>query len=478
MRRPQSNLVKVADARATRAGLGDPPKLPPLRSHALTRLQLMRLCVALNRRLRRGCYLPTLAYRTYFPKRTGGLRTVTILTTEDRMMYETLLRPLRPDIERTLASSGVLFGPRGMTSGLRWSSFLRSPLRSDHGFVVVADVADTFAHLSHRCVAQALEQSGADASATVRLTEFLSGVMGEERGLPLDLPASWCLMTAVLAGVDRDLVARGWCYARCSDDIRIAVADPAQASDALTDLESSLDGLGMRLRADRTRVMERSEYRDAEALDRLDSIWEVLSLWSDGRLLHSAPLALARGALRRARATGSVRQAALGAVIDALRVKTSEDAPEPVLHPQVAFLTSAGDPALICHVPDLLLRCRTLTPLIARYLRVLLATAGDRSLRAGSVALLSGELLPIQQASIYRALVPVAPAASAGLLAHASNALIANDADWTLRTEAARFLASAAAQPRRLRDLASAAPTQFAAEIIGIAEGRGLRLPC
>jgi hypothetical protein len=461
--------IRITDERGSDAYRGHVPKLPALASDTLRRGQVRRMCAELRATLRAGRYAPVPSYQTQVPKRAGGWRRLALLTPQDRILYEALVGAMGPSLERALASRDVLFGPRGTDTALRWSSFLRTPLRpASAAYAVSADVADLGTSLSRSQIEEALLRTGAERARVRAIGAFLDGVMQNKPGIPADLGASQRLATAVLARVDRDMDDPRWQYARCSDDFRIAVRTESEAEEALQRLAASLQAVGLELRPSRTEVVPVREYRDAAGLGASDWWWEAASSRFDGRLLHSGPARRARVGLRRLRATPAGRQQALEAVGDGLaeRAALERGGLEPDLRAALELLITARDPGLLDLAEPVIARCPTLTPLVAAYLRAMLGTPARRTASQVISQLLAAEPTAFRGAWLCRAGLPAAAELDDAVVASLCRATGDATADWTLRTEAARVLAARGELTAHTRRrLARQAPPQFAGEV-------------
>lgn len=469
--------VRITDERRRPADPGYLPKVPPLYLSKPTGRQAIRLCRDLRDRVSHERYVPTAAYVTLAPKRSGGKRKVEILTAEDRIAYEALVRSTGRLVGAALCAPSVVFGPRGLSSGLRWSSFIQSPLRLPGSYVVTADVAAFASSVSHDRIRELLLRIGADGRIAAGIAAFLDAVMAADRGVPVDMSASYCLGTAFLSDVDRDMTAQGWRYTRCSDDFRITVDSESEAHEAVARLTASLARIGLSLRPAGARIVIKAEYRQALTLGASDRIWERLSQWNDGHALYSAPLTRVRVASRRARATRGSRAAAARVLVSAAHAPPG--GPEPIVRPALELLTAARDPCLLGYVEQVVARCPSETPMIGRYLRSLQSTAAADAALAAIARLLSADLLPAQHAWLYRALLPAAGSIEGAVAAQAVDAAVGPGRDWVLRTEATRVLFARADAPRDvLAALADEAPPQFAHELREMTHGRGLALGC
>lgn len=456
-----------------------PLYVPPLAterpSHRAARAKSRELDAA----LRLGTYRPFAAYKVAVPRRVGPDRTISLLTLEDRMVYESLVRPVRPLVEAALRPREVLFGPGGKGSVLRWKSFARAPLRSSPALVVSADVRDCHAAISHVTVGEALERVGCERARTAALVDFLGSVMQSSQGLPSRTAPTECLVTAVLASVDGTMTAAGWAYFRCSDDFRLAVSNRSRALDSLTSLETALAEVGLQLAPGKTRIDEATSYSRELSEEPMQNLWETASRIADGRLLHARPAVAARLAIRRVSASPSRRAAAAVAAAQAL-VEPPSEADERVVISALELLTVARDPAVLALTQAILERYPRLGGPVSRYLRSLIASPTLPEAERTAIDLLRGGTPhPAHVPWLLRALLPAARALDAGFAELLGWMVAAPESSWPTRIEAARLLAARGEQPFRcVKRPAAAPPPQFEPELALIAAGGALAVRC
>ncbi|TMC50446.1 MAG: hypothetical protein E6J14_02475 [Chloroflexi bacterium] len=422
------------------------PLLPPLEDERLGRVTAGRVARHLIRELRSGAYQPRPALLVPVPKRSGGTRSVAVLTLDDRVVYEALVRSVAPFVERALCGPETLYGPRGVTRALRWLTFERAVLRFRPTWVVVADVANCWPTLRHELVTEVLRRAGAGPSADA-LGSLLGVFMATDTGLPQGLGASRVLSSAALSRVDRAMISRGWHYVRCVDDFRIAVDDTTAAARTLATLDNELAAIGLSLHPEKTRFVAGEEY---ERQLRSGAPWEVW-MWD-----HLAPLLegraderwlkrLGAGLLRRVRAMPGGVAAATQRLREAALYENAPDGDRERNSASVAsalgiLLTARPRGVVECAVP-LLKRYPAETPALAACLRGLSATEHWRDVVDVVEAALAEDrtLEASQRAWLFWALRPTAHTLPAGIITHVSAA--ASEDEWVSRLQAVWLLA-------------------------------------
>ena len=127
--------------------------------------------------------------------------------------------------------------------------------------VVVCDIADFYARVSHSHVRLALRKTGAAPEVIERIVDLL-GVFsgGEPYGLPIGGPAARLLSELVLHSVDSLLATEGVTFCRFADDYHVFAKDERHAYQQLMLLSERLFGrLGLTLQKSKTRLMSAKE---------------------------------------------------------------------------------------------------------------------------------------------------------------------------------------------------------------------------
>ncbi|HEY7215561.1 MAG TPA: TIR domain-containing protein [Thermoanaerobaculia bacterium] len=157
------------------------------------------------------------------------------------------------------AKTGALFDGK-----LGWRQYQEQSLVLAKKFpqVVVCDVADFYARISHEHVRQALLSAGADAEVAGRILVLLGILAGDEPyGLPIGGPAARLLSELVLQPVDDLLALQNVPFCRFADDFHLFASDENDAYQKLMFLSKTLfNRLGLTLQKSKTRVMSAKEF--------------------------------------------------------------------------------------------------------------------------------------------------------------------------------------------------------------------------
>lgn len=219
-----------------------------------------RFVDALAMDVKRGRYDPQQGYTVRVPKSFFSTRPASLLSLDDRVMYECLVSLLRPRIELHLLSQDIVFWPRGIRSDKLWPQFESSALRGSGGYVVASDISGFYESVDHRRLGERLVRATGKRLEVEALLEFLGRTMGAERGLPQGLEPSDPLATVYLAGLDFAMVRAGFAYTRHGDDIRISAATFDQARSAVLMIETQARNAGLLLNSHKTRILKAMTY--------------------------------------------------------------------------------------------------------------------------------------------------------------------------------------------------------------------------
>ncbi len=217
-------------------------------------------------------------------------RPAALLTAADRVVYHSLVEPLRARLEKGLVSSTTLLWPRAELVGKQWASFERSPMSVSGNYIVRADVAGFYESIDHEVLGDRLIRLTGRVALVDLVIDFLGQVMGAPRGLPQGLAASDALATAYLSTVDAGMLRHGYAYWRHGDDVRVTVTDHDAGRRAVARLESLLRAVRLLLNADKTRVLKRATYERQSGLIDLERqrVRDELTLTREKELLAGA----------------------------------------------------------------------------------------------------------------------------------------------------------------------------------------------
>lgn len=251
--------------------------------------QIERFAVDVARRLddlsadvRSGSFRPGRLRRFTIRKPHGGQRQLAVPPLEDRIVERAVLEALTPRVEPLLDPSAFAYRP-GM--GARDAALALAEDRDAGASAVLrCDVADCFATIPHEPIVAVLDQLPIAAELLELLLRFLRrtpyGSAG--RGLPQGAPLSPLFCNLALRALDTALQRAGLAVVRYSDDLAVALEDPADATSARQSVEAALVPLGMALAPGKTRV-ETFASTVSFVGEQIDTVWPVPPLRADDR---------------------------------------------------------------------------------------------------------------------------------------------------------------------------------------------------
>jgi len=213
----------------------------------------------LMRDLKDGSFAPLPLRRHYIPKNETEFRPLGIPAVRDRVGQEVLRRLLQPIFEPTFHDASYGFRP-----GRNCHQAIQAVLKlHEAGLqqVVDADITGFFDNLPFKVIMAAVAEKVADGNILRLIEKFLrSGVMENgvfkptTVGTPQGGVLSPLLANIVLNHMDWQLEQLGWRFVRYADDFVLVCQTPAQAEEALANVQQILQGLGLKLSAEKTRI--------------------------------------------------------------------------------------------------------------------------------------------------------------------------------------------------------------------------------
>jgi hypothetical protein len=203
------------------------------------------------------------------PKRGGGVRWLSLLDHRTETRYAAVVASVAPAIEASLGPEAVAnraaFGTPSIGLPLRpwppaWNVFLRSghQLAIGAGAFVVADVRRCYPSIGPDLVGRTLRWLGCAGDDVRDVTTMLEALDASGvPGLPIGPNPSAVLANAVLAGADNALRAAGVRHLRWVDDVWIFAPGRHEALTALGSLARWLEGRGLSLAPEKTRILDR-----------------------------------------------------------------------------------------------------------------------------------------------------------------------------------------------------------------------------
>jgi CRISP-associated protein Cas1 len=226
---------------------GDGETLRAFRVGALERL------TRLARDVRGGTYRPGPYRHLGIPKRSGGLRGLSIPCVVDRVLMTAAALVLSPVLEPEFAEASHGYRPgRGVASAVRRVELLRD---EGYGWVVDGDIVRYFDSVPHDRLLARFDSMVGDARLTELLALWLHSYDPRGLGLPQGAPISPLLANLYLDAVDARIESRGVRLVRFADDFVLLCRNEAAAEGARAELAALLEQEGLQLHPDKTRIV-------------------------------------------------------------------------------------------------------------------------------------------------------------------------------------------------------------------------------
>lgn len=219
----------------------------------------------LEQELRGGSYAPKGVKRVQIPKAgSRETRPLGIPAVRDRVVQTALRNVLEPIFEVRFAPTSYGFRPgRGCKDALRRVQQL---LDAGHIWVVDADIRKYFDSIPHDQLMVEVEKEVADGRVLDLVRAYLEAGIFDgmeewtpEEGTPQGAVISPLLANIYLHPVDLVMAAAGYEMVRYADDFVVMCRDHAEAEAALQLVRGIIEGRGLSLHPDKTRIVDATQ---------------------------------------------------------------------------------------------------------------------------------------------------------------------------------------------------------------------------
>lgn len=226
-----------------------------------------RRLLAVNEHIKEGRYQPQPIRRVHIPKPgSAETRPLGIPTVRDRVVQSAIKLVIEPIFEKEFAAVSYGFRPgRGCKDALREAERL---LRGGRVHVVDVDIKGYFDNIPHDKLMALVRQRIADGRLLGLIESFLKvGVLEEGiitdpvTGSPQGGIISPLLANIYLNPLDWLLQSLGLESVRYADDIVVLTRDAASAQEALRQIRQWMEGAGLTLHPEKTRIVDMSQAR-------------------------------------------------------------------------------------------------------------------------------------------------------------------------------------------------------------------------
>lgn len=224
--------------------------------------QRLRHQLELIEEVRSGRYRPEPMRQFTLPKADGRPRVLSALYLRDKFLQRAVMQVLEPLGEALFHPDSYAYRPRrNVEMALERA---RERIRCGFPWLVDADIRSFFDEIPHRPLQKAVARHLPDRRLRRLIDQWLEiaanprNLFTSPRGIPQGAVVSPFLCNLYLHGLDMGWQAQRIPFVRYADDFLLFAPDAALAHRALDWTRRRLDGLGLALHPDKTRVVQSS----------------------------------------------------------------------------------------------------------------------------------------------------------------------------------------------------------------------------
>lgn len=240
-------FARIAAKNRHTASGGDRIGVPAFERHAATYLAQLAQDLAFK------TYRPGPVRQVHIPKRSGGVRRLSIPCLRDRIVQTSAHLVLAPYLDREMEDASFAYRTgRSVQQAVARVSAYRA-----EGFtwVVDGDIDDFFDNVPHHLLLQRVARSIRDTDICKLIALWLVPRNNVAQGIAQGSPISPLLASLYLDDVDEAVRGKGVRFVRFADDFLILCKTQERAADALANVATLLKGLGLNLNPQKTRIV-------------------------------------------------------------------------------------------------------------------------------------------------------------------------------------------------------------------------------
>jgi len=208
----------------------------------------------LNRSLQSGEYRPGRLRHVDIPKKTGGMRRLSIPCISDRVVQTSVAKLIMPLLDHEFEPESFAYRPgRSVTQAVARVS---SAQRAGFDWIIDADIEDFFGTIPHDLLLDRWSQTFSPGRLTDLVELWLTYAAPQGRGVAQGSPLSPVLANLFLDRLDERFQQGRYRFVRFADDFVILAKSRDMAEQAKVEADLWLSSHGLRLNKDKSRILQ------------------------------------------------------------------------------------------------------------------------------------------------------------------------------------------------------------------------------